>query len=289
MSFLYHGASKLNPEFPSLDADLKPRSKAPSHAELAQHQAEYARLVNGQVEELLTRYGQIDLLWFDGKPGAGSNAVITQERIRQLQPGIVINPRLHGHGDFVTFERTLTATKPVRGWAEFCNTWTTAWPHTPQPFRAPGYVLGQLATSRSLGINYLLGVGPMSSGEFCPGIYDSMGKISDWMSRNRAAVKAARPLPAGETASVPATALGSTRYLFALPQFQKGGAYEKDLLPACDFTLTLTGAGKPARVVLTSDGRELKHEYSGTSLTIQLPADRRTPLVDVVQVDLATN
>ncbi len=289
MSFLYHGARKLNPEFPSLDADLKPRTSSPSKLDLATHQAEYARLVNGQVEELLSRYGKIDLLWFDGKPGAGTNAVISQERIRQLQPGIVINPRLHGHGDFVTFERTLSATKPVKGWAEFCNTWTTTWPHTPQPFRAPGYVLGQLATSRALGVNYLLGVGPMSSGEFCQDIYDNMAKIADWMKRNRLAVTTAKPLPAVETASVPATASGSARYLFALPQFRNRGAYEDELLPPCDATLTLTGATRPARVFLTCDASPLPHEYSGITLTIQLPAAKRARLVDVVQVDLTSN
>ena len=137
MNFLYHGAAKLNPEFPSLDADLKPRKTSHSKEEIAKHQAAYAALVNGQVEELLTRYGKIDLLWFDGKPSAGKNPIISQERIRELQPGIVINPRLHGHGDFVTLERNLTIEKPVQGWAEFCNTWTTCWAHMNIPFRAP--------------------------------------------------------------------------------------------------------------------------------------------------------
>jgi alpha-galactosidase len=286
MNFLYHGATKLNPEFPSLDADLKLRTKKPSPEDLAKHQAACAALVNGQVEELLTRYGKIDLLWFDGKPAAGKNKVISLERIRELQPGIVINPRLHGHGDFVTFERTLSAKKPVQGWAEFCNTWTTGWPHMDVPFRAPGYVLGQLATSRSLGVNYLLGVGPMASGEFCEGIYKNMAVVGDWMKRNGAAVKAVQPLPAGETASVPATTAGSTRYLFALPRFEGGGAYEKDLLPPVDVTLTLAGAAKPARVTLTSDGSAVAHDYSGQTLTIQLPATKRSSLVDVVQVDL---
>jgi alpha-L-fucosidase len=289
MSFLYGGARKLNPELPSLDADLKPRNEKKSKEEIAKHQAEYAKLVNGQIEELLTRYGKIDLLWFDGKPSAGDNKIISQERIRELQPGILINPRLHGSGDFVTFERTLTPKKPVSGWAEFCNTWTTAWPHTEQPFRAPGYVLGQLATSRSLGVNYLLGVGPMSSGEFCPAIYENMAKISDWMKRNSAAVKTAKPLPQNESASVPATALGSKRYLFAQPSFKDGGAYEKDLLPATDMTLTLNGASKPARVFLTSDSGELKYDYADSVLTIHLPAAKRTQLVDVIEVDLTPN
>lgn len=285
MSFLYGGARKLNPEFPSLDADLKPRTTKHSPEEIAAHQAGYAALVNGQVEELLTRYGKIDLLWFDGKPSAGTNRVISQERIRELQPGIVINPRLHGHGDFVTFERTLTVAEPVKGWAEFCNPWTTCWSHMEIPFRAPGYVLGQLVTARSLGVNYLLGVGPMRTGEFCEGIYENMAAIAPWMKCNSAAVKAARPLPKGETASVPATASGSTRYLFALPEFRDGG-YEKDLRRAAELVLKLSGTAKPAKVTLTSDSSSLKWEYSGNSLIVYLPAAKRSKLVDVVQVDL---
>jgi alpha-L-fucosidase len=286
MSFLYGGARKLNPEFPSLDGDLKPRTTKHTPEEIAAHRAAYAALVNGQIEELLTRYGKIDLLWFDGKPDAGDNQIITQERIRELQPGIVINPRLHGHGDFVTYERTLTANKPVSGWAEYCNTWTSAWPHTPSPFRAPGYVLGQLATSRSLGVNYLLGVGPMNTGEFCDDIYKNMALVAEWMKHNGASVAGTKPLPAGEIASVPATSSGSTRYLFALPKFKEGGMYEKDLVPATDATLTLTGAGKPAKVTLMGDGSALKYDDSGTTLTVQLPASKRTKSVDVVQVDL---
>jgi alpha-L-fucosidase len=285
MSFLYGRARTLNPEFPALDADLKPRMK--SKEGVAKHQAAYAAMVNGQIEELLTRYGRIDLLWFDGKPSVGTNAVISPERIRALQPGILINPRLHGSGDFVTFERTLTAEQPIPGWGEFCNTWTTCWAHMEIPFRAPGYVLGQLATSRSLGVNYLLGVGPKVSGEFCEGIYENMAIVGEWIKRNGAAVKAVRPLPGGEAASVPATAAGGTRYLFALPRFKEGGAYAKDLLPAADVTLTLSEVGKPGRVMLTNDERPLEYEYVGKTLTVKLPASRRTQLVDVVRVELA--
>src|SRR5215469_13006582 len=116
---MYGGGAKKNPEFPALDADLKPRTNHPSAEELKKHQKAYDEMVRGQVTELLTRYGKIDLLWFDGKPPDGSQC-ITQDEIRKLQPGIVINPRLHGHGDFVTYERTLSARKPVTGWAEFC-------------------------------------------------------------------------------------------------------------------------------------------------------------------------
>jgi alpha-L-fucosidase len=212
--------------------------------------------------------------------------VFSLERIRQLQPGIVVNPRFHGHGDFKTYERKLTTTKVAKGWAEFCNTWTDSWPHVKDaPFRAPGFQLTQLVTSRALGVNYLLGVGPTSDGEFVEDIYQNMAVVEGWMKRNGPAVKAA-PLPAEESASVPATAAGETRYLFAVPAFTEGGRFDKDQLPAADVELTLKGVAKPRAVRLLSGGPPLKYSYADQALTVALPAARRTKLVDVVRIDL---
>lgn len=286
MSFLYGGARKRNPEFPSLDADLKPRTTKHTDEEIKAHQAEYAKKVNGQIEELLTRYGKIDLLWFDGRPGAGDNAIISIERIRELQPGIVINPRLHGKGDFITYERRLSTTKVATTWAEFCNTWTSSWSHQEIPFRAPGFVLSQLATSRSLGVNYLLGVGPMASGEMCDGVYENMAIVAGWMKSNGESIKGTKPLPPSERASVPATMRGSTRYLFALPKFKDNGTRESDIEPSEDVTITLKGVGKPTSVKLLGDGSELKFEYSDNTVSVSLPADKRTKMVDVVLLEL---
>lgn len=271
----------------ALDADHKPRTGSKTPEETARHRVAYAALVRGQVEELLTRYGKIDLLWFDGRvPGVEGDAIITQERIRALQPGIVINPRLHRRGDYKTYERKLDTSQVATGWAEFCNTWTNAWPHVDgAAFRAPGFVLGQLVTSRALRINYLISVGPTAHGEFIPEIYQNMAVVGAWMKKHGRAVRGAQPLPAAESASVPATARGKTRYLFALPRFADGGAYEKDLLPPEDTTLTLSAAGKP-RAVRLMGGARLPHVHDGQTTTITLPAARRTRLVDVVEVDL---
>jgi alpha-L-fucosidase len=276
------------PGAPPLGPDGQPRAREKSAEEQARHRTEYAALVKGQVEELLTRYGKIDLLWFDGRPrGLTGDECITLERIRELQPGIVVNPRLHGKGDYKTYERELRTDKPATGWAEFCNTWTNSWPHVANaPFRAPGFVLGQYVTSRALHINYLLGVGPTSDGELVDEIYRNMAVVAGWLKTNGRSVQGTQPLRAGESATVPATATGTTRYLFALPAFTEGGRFEKDLLPAADATLTLKGVGKPRSVRLLGDGRALAHRYNDGAVTVELPAARRTKLVDVVRIEL---
>ncbi len=285
MSFLYH-ANRV-PWMPSLDVDLKPRTTEKTPEEIAEHQKQFAELVRGQIEELLTNYGKIDLIWFDGKPNIpNADKVISIERIRELQPQIVINPRLHGHGDFVTYERNLTTDKVATGWAELCNTWTNGWSHQEIPFRSNAYHLGMLAKCRSLGINYLLGVGPTKDGIFVDDIYKNMAVVGGWMAKNGRAVKEATPLPAGETASVPATADKNVRYLFAIPKFRDGGSYDKDMLPLETVKLELKGIPKPTAVKLTENDEKLDFDYSDNKLTVTLPVEKRSKLVDVVQVDL---
>ncbi len=85
---------------PYLGLDHQPMAEPKRSTEEAQAwDRKYYDYIRRQVEDLLTRYGRIDLLWFDGGPEA-----ISFERIRELQPGIVVNPRMHGHGDFTTAE-----------------------------------------------------------------------------------------------------------------------------------------------------------------------------------------
>jgi len=286
MNFLYGGGATKNPLLPQLGPDLKPRSSERSAEEKRKHEAEFARMVKGQIEELLTRYGKIDLIWFDGKPAIpNGDKVISQERIRELQPGIVINPRLHGKGDFVTYERNLNTDKVADGWAEFCNTWTNSWPHVAgAKFRAPGFVLGQLVKARSLGVNYLLGVGPMSSGEFTPEIYENMSIVEAWMKVNGESVRGTHPLVASETASVPATTSGTARYLYLIPLFKDSGAYEKDIIPAADINVTLKGVPKPKAVTILGSPAKLYYEYANDLLTVRVPPTLRTKSVDVIRV-----
>jgi alpha-L-fucosidase len=277
---------------PPLGPDLKPRPEKKTPEEIDAHNKAYAALIRGQLEELLARYGKIDLLWFDGKiPGASGDEVMPISRIHQLQPGIVINGRFHGHGDFINYERTLTTGKVADGWAEYCNTWSDYWPYvTGAKFRANGFIIGQYVTCRSLHINYLLDVGPMANGELPDQVYTNFAVLGDWMKTNGESVKGISPLPAAESANVPATSSGAARYLFALPKFKDDGAngrvYENDLLPPEGVTLMMSGISKPVSVKLLRDNSPLDFSYTNQTVTIQLPAAKRTQLVDVARIEL---
>ena len=288
MSFIYGRAYTANPAFPKVDADLNPRTDNKSEEQIKQHQAAYAAMVKGQIEELLSRYGKIDLIWFDGKPPVpNATEIITLDEIRKLQPGIVINPRLHGKGDYITFERNPPQQDPGNTWAEFCNTWTNSWANSnTQPFRSDAFVLGEFVAARAWGVNYLLGVGPTADGEFPQAVYDNMKVVSGWMKKNGRSVKQVQQLPADEKASVPATAKNNYRYLFAIPAFKNGSKYEEDRLPATDTTIYLKTSHQPTSVSIAGSGKELHFNYTDGQVVIDLPAGVRTNLVDVIEVAL---
>jgi alpha-L-fucosidase len=282
---------ELNKKSPPLDGGLKPRTNKPSADELTQHHAAYAEMIRGQMEELLTNYGKIDVLWFDGRPPmVNPDQIISLEKIRALQPSVVVNPRLHGKGDFITYERALKTDKVATEWAEYCNTWTPYWGDvTGAQFRAPAFIVGQYALCRSLHINYLPSIGPRADGELVPAAYENLTIFGGWMKKNAASVQGTQPLPASEKASVPGTSLRSTRYLFVIPKFNHpDNPIPEDQLPPADETITFSGAPKPAAVTLLASGEPLEHRFADGTLTITLPAARRTSLVDVVRVELSS-
>lgn len=291
MNFMYYGTARMNPWLPELDAELKPRTVFKTKEEKARHLAEYNAVVKGQVEELLTRYGKIDVLWFDGSIPApeGDAPRLTQARVRELQPGIVLSPRYFHDGDFATFEGPVLKTSEVsRGqWAEWCTTWAQGWAYTKSPFYSAGFELSNLALARSLNINMLLDVGPDANGELAPEAYSKLAEVAGWMKLNRVAVQAGA-LPESEKASVPATASGRQRFLFAVPAFtKKERAMDSDLIAPADTDLVLEDlAAAPATVSLLGDGKPVRSEFAAGKLTVHLPAARRSRLPDVVAVQL---
>src|SRR5262249_30685380 len=83
----------------------------------------YIAFMHGQVRELCTKYGKIDLLWFDGQWEHTAEEWQSAELVdmaRQLQPGIMINNRLGlgnpNLGDYDTPEQAVPVEPPARAW-----------------------------------------------------------------------------------------------------------------------------------------------------------------------------
>ena len=75
--------------------------------------------VHGQIREIMTNYGKIDVMWYDGWwpfDGEGWQAEKLNAMVRELQPGILINSRCGLKGDFDTPEQHITASDPGQAW-----------------------------------------------------------------------------------------------------------------------------------------------------------------------------
>ena len=225
-------------------------------------QKEYRKWINytvGQLSELLTQYGKIDVLWFDGGNWKNAkNADIDEKRVRnwiyKLQPGIVINPRWGGApinpdyknhkvdahmaklnrciGDYLTFEQKFDAIEQRSDplykniWFEYCRTWYGHWGYVPAESDKPNKetikkILWQLSLLRSFGGNMLLNVGPDKNGKLRPDIYAEAKILSAWMKKNEESLIGTDPVKQWEKHSArPLTINGNNMYLL-IPQYNK--------------------------------------------------------------------
>lgn len=123
------------------------------------------KLDKAQLKELLTNYGKIDLIFFDGPAGKRNNfqgpAIGLKEYVWQLQPDIVVT-----RGQMETPEQTLPDT-PMPGPWEACFTMGTDWQYKPtnDPHKSGTEILNMLIDTRAKGGNLLLNVGPKPNGE----------------------------------------------------------------------------------------------------------------------------
>ena len=255
---------------PPLDVHHKP-VKLPerSKEELAVWDAQYRAYIKGQAEELLTHYGKIDIFWFDGS----ANGTITAERIRELQPGILINTRGLGVGDFKTPECAFPEKVQVEGsWWEYCHVgYDGGWGYRNHDgYKPAGWVLAEFVKARAWGGNFLPNYGPDSHGEMPPVFYKRMEQISLWMEKHTESVFGVAPGPWPEQSDVPVTVRGNTWYLHF------------DYLN--DGRATLKNVKRPAETRLLRTGETIPFEFNSGTLTIKLSEELRTTLVDVAAV-----
>ncbi len=167
----------------AFDMAHQPYEPAPYPADFEEQLADHVRI---QVEELLTRYGQIDVLWFDGRPYPFETpGAIIIERIRELQPAMLVNPRLLREGDFETFECRMPTEQPSGRWEyndtiSDCRPKNSGWGyHENGVYETADMVRGKLKKVRDWGGNYLANCGLRSDGEMPLEYYELMKTLAE--------------------------------------------------------------------------------------------------------------
>jgi alpha-L-fucosidase len=140
-------------------------------------------LDKAQLKELLTNYGKIDLLFFDG-PAEG-----LKEYAWQLQPEVVVT-----RGQMQTPEQTLPET-PMPGPWEACFTMGTDWQYKPtnDPHKSGTEIINMLIETRAKGGNLLLNVGPKPNGEIQIEQEALLREVALWNMVNGESISNIRP------------------------------------------------------------------------------------------------
>lgn len=164
----------------------------------------YVEYLHGQVEELVTRFGTLDILWFDfsfsekgGFPGKGREEWQGErlvQLVRKHQPAIIMNDRLEIDQDVKTPEQYMP-----RQWVnvggtpvvwEACHTIGESWGYCrdERNWKSTQQLIGLLIEAVSKGGNFLLNVGPTGRGEFDVRTVERLTEIGEWMRRHGKAI-----------------------------------------------------------------------------------------------------
>jgi alpha-L-fucosidase len=218
----------------------------------------YTDYMFGQVREILTGYGKIDEIWFDGqwehKPADWKTDELAA-LIHQLQPGIKINDRLTGQGDFTTPEKFLPAEPPSRPW-ETCMTMNDSWGYNKDDpyYKSSTEIIQTLCEIAGKGGHLLLNVSPMGDGQLPPEQIQRLNDLADWMARNHDSIIGTRP--------------GLEAWQFYGPSTQKGNTVYLHLLskPYESITVRSIHVNKVKSVRVLGSGKELEFTKRVTML-----------------------
>ena len=175
----------------------------------------YLDYMHGQVKELVTNYGKLDLLWFDfsydDMTGEKWKATELIKMVRHYQPDVIIDNRLEGagdnhgsiatdnpliySGDFASPEQII----PPKGvcdingepipW-ELCATMNNHWGYCnfDHQYKTPEMLVRKLVECVSKGGNMILNVGPDAKGNIPKESVEILKEVGNWMDKNKESI-----------------------------------------------------------------------------------------------------
>lgn len=148
---------------------------------------EYLELVELQCRELMAKYGDIDIIFFDG--GEGPLQEKCKEVVWELQPNIVVT-----RGAMETPEQTVLGVVSDKPW-ESCITMGTQWAYKPtnENYKTGARLIEILIETRAKGGNLLLNIGPKPDGTIPEEQEGNLREIAAWNFINYESVEKAEP------------------------------------------------------------------------------------------------
>ena len=144
------------------------------------------------IRELLTNYGQVDVLWFDvmlQRKGLSWETKKVKDMITEISPKTMVNARLVGQGDYETPELYIPL-RPLDGPWELCTTFNNSWGYQPKDdnYKDVRQIVRMLCECISKGGNLLISIGPDGKGEIPEKTQQSMLALGKWTKKYSEAI-----------------------------------------------------------------------------------------------------
>jgi alpha-L-fucosidase len=214
LGFYYSPASWTHPDYPgSFYRDWPGENDWKDEASRQRFIAYY----RAELRELMTRFGKIDYLWYDGCIPRNLDGPETNAELRRLQPEMLITERNGAPFDIQVSEQVAKAAPPGQPW-EACFTLNNNWAYHSgdSDYKTPKAVLELLLTTSSAGGNLLLNVGPKPDGTMPPESVRILKESGAWLMRNRAFLSCSDRTPFSWNNTAKVTLKGSKIYLHFL-------------------------------------------------------------------------
>jgi alpha-L-fucosidase len=234
----------------------------------------YLDFLKTQVRELLTGYGQVDILWFDGlgKTAADYDAVAMNKMIRELQPSIIINDRNGLPEDYDTPEQRVGGFQNTRPW-ESCITICNQWAWKPDDrMKSLSECLRTLILCAGGDGNLLFNVGPMPDGRIEPRQVKRLQEMGAWLKRYGRSIYGTRGGPFKPGAWGASTYAGNTVYLHVFRWPENG--------------LVLPAIGRKILANKTLTGGKAVITQADSGITIQMPLKYEQAIDTLIRLDL---
>lgn len=232
--------------------------------------AKYQQYTANQINELMSDYGKIDILWLDGgwvRKDKGQDIKLDEimDNARKKQPGLIaVDRTVPGRNEnYQTPELRIPKTQLNHPW-ESNITLTNTWGWNPNPkYKSVNWVINSLTEVVAKGGCLVLNVGPTGEGIIEEEVIIRLKKVGEWLRKNGAAIYSTRITPNYNCGNVWFTANkdGKTLYaIYALPEGEE--------LPEI---IEWEGNEPSGKMTLLQNGKRVKYTCENGKVKVTLP------------------